>query len=340
MKKSLLAPAIAVMLFASGCATSAEEPAAAESATTAAAAADTMTTLAAGESATSADVERTADGLPIKGVINDGIGDYVQTTIDDDDQALIYVESTTDDAAKQHFTAEELAAAQKFVMTFVAEEFLDSELNGNPSPEARHKWWTEHQDLFHSSVHDDVSSKIISYDVTNMPLLTGEWREGTFGLAYGEDQPHVIQRKFTDITIAGGISPINEPYLGIGFNYTVRLMNQFNTGDRKWNEVYGPAQFSAAQENGEWKIAGWGGQLHVPRRRAAITSETGPVEPSRPSQRAPLEASGEAVRADPATTQPAYQRLPARPRIKASFAWTAMTSLQSAGTHTAHPSAH
>jgi hypothetical protein len=71
-----------------------------------------------------------ARGVVAKGVANDGIGDYLQTSITDGDPAMQYDPAIVDDAAKAHFSEAELTEAQRMIVRFIAEEAIDSTLNG------------------------------------------------------------------------------------------------------------------------------------------------------------------------------------------------------------------
>ena len=86
------------------------------------------------------------NGMIAKGVANDGKGDYLQTSIADTDPAMKYNPAITDDAAKAHYSETDLAEAQKVIVRFIAEEAIDSTINGGTDVDG---WWAAHKDEIH-----------------------------------------------------------------------------------------------------------------------------------------------------------------------------------------------
>jgi hypothetical protein len=80
------------------------------------------------------------DGFVAKGVANDGTGEYLQMSIADTDPAMKYNPAITDGAAKAHFSEAELAEAHKTAVKFIAEEAIDSTLNGGTDVDG----WSPH----------------------------------------------------------------------------------------------------------------------------------------------------------------------------------------------------
>jgi hypothetical protein len=132
-------------------------------------------------------------GLVAKGVANDGRGEYLQTGIADTDPAMQYNAGITDDAAKAHFSEADLAEAQKVVVRFIAEEGIDSTLNGGGNPDL---WLAAHKDQIHSSFQDILLTELKDgKDV----FARESWMATKPGLSYvhGADAPRVTMRVIT-----------------------------------------------------------------------------------------------------------------------------------------------
>lgn len=143
-RKLVAAAGIAgALIFTSAC--SAPQAASTPTASDAASAAATPS---ATPSPTKTAVQQTlSNGLVAKGLANDGKGDYLQTSIADSDPAMKYNPSITDDAAKEHYSEADLAEAQKVIVKFIAEEIIDSSLNGGAG--SIDAWWAGHKDQIH-----------------------------------------------------------------------------------------------------------------------------------------------------------------------------------------------
>jgi len=68
-------------------------------------------------------------GLTVKGSAKNENGEYLQITIAKDDPALVYQPELVQPEVAAAFTPDEIAEAQKFLMTFAVEEYMDSVLN-------------------------------------------------------------------------------------------------------------------------------------------------------------------------------------------------------------------
>lgn len=91
--------------------------------------------------------------IPVKEVVNNGKGEYKQTTISPDDPAMKYDPATADATIKSQYTPEQIEDAQKFVAKFVAEEGIDSTLNDGTNVDA---WWAANKDKIAPEFQNDV----------------------------------------------------------------------------------------------------------------------------------------------------------------------------------------
>lgn len=146
-----------------------------------------------------------ATGLPIKGLANDGRGEYLQTTITDDDPAMTLDPSIVEENATSRFSMDEIASAQKFIIKFIAEEGIDSTLNGNPNdPATIDAWWAKNKDKMDPSKQDVLLAGARSEDVNQNFVFRPRFREGQYGLAYGPTRTHIVNRTIKPKAIRGG----------------------------------------------------------------------------------------------------------------------------------------
>ena len=94
-------------------------------------------------------------GLKVKGPANNGKGDYLQITVQDNDPAITYDANVVMPEVAAKFTPEEIAEAQKFAMTFVVEEGFDSTLNDGTNAD---EWLGKNLDKFAPRDHSEVSA--------------------------------------------------------------------------------------------------------------------------------------------------------------------------------------
>lgn len=195
-RKIVAAAGIAgALIFTSAC--SAPQATSATSTPTASDAASAAATSAATPSATPTSTSKFPYTLPsalvAKGVANDGRGEYIQTSIADTDPAMQYNPAIAEDAVKSHFSEADLAEAQKVVVRFIAEEGIDSTLNGGGNPDL---WLAAHRDQIHPT----------NQEITLQELKAGkdvvareQWMATKPGLSYvhGADTPRVTMRTIT-----------------------------------------------------------------------------------------------------------------------------------------------
>lgn len=144
-------------------------------------------------------------GIPTKTELaNNGKGDYIQTTISDDDSAMKFNPAlvTTPDASKL-FTDAEMEDAQKFVMRYIAEEAIDSQINDNSTDTKNiDDWWAKNKDKMAPQYQDEFLSSLKGDDLTKALVFRTNFR--TYSLDYGKDKTRVFDRKLTVDKIQGG----------------------------------------------------------------------------------------------------------------------------------------
>lgn len=200
------------------------------------------------------------NGLVAKGVANDGKGNYLQTSIADTDPAMTYNPAITDDAAKAHYSAAELAEAQKVIVKFIAEEAIDSTLNGGNTDVDG--WYAAHIDQIHpanqpimladlKSGKDDVSRE--------------QWIASKPGYSYlhGDTTPRIKTRTITPVKLYFVESAdLQGVMLDTTASWSMEVTGGSHSGIQSTTAeiAYAVAKDPA---DGKWKIAGYDTNFHT-----------------------------------------------------------------------------
>lgn len=137
------------------------------------------------------------NGIPTKAELaNDGKGDYIQTTISDDDPAMIFNPDLSIGTVPGLYTDADTAEAQKVIMRFIAEEGIDSTLNNNSLDLATiDAWWAKNKDRINPANHDEFYSSLVKPDFFYAFVMRTQHRTAEF--AYGADKTRVTARTLT-----------------------------------------------------------------------------------------------------------------------------------------------
>lgn len=193
-------------------------------------------------------------GLVAKGVANDGHGDYIQTSITDTDPAMQYKPSIAEDAAKAHFSEAELAEIQKVIVRFIAEEGIDSTLNGGGNPD---RWLAAHKDQIHPTFQAGLLKDLKDgKDVVAREL----WMATKPGLSYlhSADTARVTRRTITPVKfryVEG--NDLQGVYLDTTVAYAMAVTSN---GTRKPDQnSTADISYAVAKDaaDGKWKIAAY-----------------------------------------------------------------------------------
>lgn len=201
----------------------------------------------------------TINGIPTKTELaNDGKGEYIQTTISPDDPALKYNPSIVDPGATGVYSPDEIAEAQKFAVTFIAEEGIDSTLNNNPGDEATQEaWWAKNKDKFTAADQPEIY-RILKSNDPNLPLVfRGQFRStGKYDLASGPGATHVYSRTITPVSIKGGV--INgQKLLGLQAKVDFALNANVNGGTVKEATTGLVSYTMTKDDSGKWLMTGF-----------------------------------------------------------------------------------
>jgi hypothetical protein len=239
---------VGALFFTSACSSS--EAASPASTTSASAAASSSAT----PSPTASFPYTLPNGLIAKGIANDGKGDYIQTSIADTDPAMQYNPAITDDAAKAHYSEAELAEAQKVIVRFIAEEVIDSTLNGGSDVDG---WWAAHKDQVHPLNQDLMLNELKSVDKS--PLARESWIATRPGYSYlhGTDTPRIKSRNITPNKLRYVTSStLQGVMLDTNTNWSMEVTGGKHTGVQSTNATASVAVAKDAAD-GKWKVAGY-----------------------------------------------------------------------------------
>lgn len=195
-------------------------------------------------------------GVTVKGAVNNGRGTYLQTSIADDNPAMKFSAARADAATNAKYTPESLDKAQKLVVRFIAEEGLDSTINGGGDAAA---WWTVHEGLFHpatkASIHADL---LAGMNVVQRELWQQKYK-GAYDYVYGSGLTRIKARSIRPFSVSavkvGGLDAVRF-YIDVTCAMAVTPKIGQSGGGTQY--TVGPMIYDVAQDTaGEWKIAGY-----------------------------------------------------------------------------------
>lgn len=202
------------------------------------------------------------NGIPtLTSVENDGKGEYIKTTLADDDPSLKYNPEIVDAGASNLFSPEEISDAQKTAMKFVAEETIDSSLNGNPSNVD--KWWKANKDKFEPTQQGVFLADLNGSDTSKALVLKGDFRQGKYDLNYGPDKTHVLSRTITPTHVYGGV---NGQYKLVRFDAKANFSLAANVDGKVVNEnIVGDISYTLTKDasSGKWLISGYTNTFNI-----------------------------------------------------------------------------
>lgn len=202
------------------------------------------------------------NGLPTKKELaNDGKGDYIQTTVSDDDPALTYNKAIVGQTVLSSYKESEITDLQKQFVTFVAEEGIDSTLNDNPTDGATQEaWWNKNKGRFDPSYQAELHSDLKSNDPNKPLVFRGQFRQAgntKYSLLHGADKTHVHSRKITPTLIKVGTLDGRQ---AIRIQADVEFVLNANLKDKTVLETTkGTVSYTYAKDaaSGKWLITGF-----------------------------------------------------------------------------------
>lgn len=134
------------------------------------------------------------NGVPtLPDVVNNGRGEYLQSTILRNDPAMKFNPELVDAEATNLANSNglDLAYMQSWIVKFAAEEGLDSTLNGGGDIDA---WWAKHKDMIAPEAQESILSKLKNNDGVKTLVATGGPRIGKYDFTYGKDKTRIANR--------------------------------------------------------------------------------------------------------------------------------------------------
>lgn len=245
---------VGALIFTSACSAS-------ETSTPAPVASPSTTAATAEPTATAVALKLPA-GIIAKGVANDGKGDYLQTSISDDDPAMKYNPAITDEAAKAHYSAEELAEAQKVVVKFIAEEAIDSTLNGGGTD--IDGWWSAHKNQIHPLNQDIMLADLKKPDTAVLSREMWMATKENYSYVHGADTPRVTARTILPLQLRYvESSNLQGVMLDTNVSYGMEVTDGTRRNIQNTTAELSFAVAKDAADGGKWKIAGYNVNYHT-----------------------------------------------------------------------------
>lgn len=199
-----------------------------------------------------------AAGIVAKGVANDGKGEYLQTSISDSDPAMTYNPAIVDDAAKANYSEADIAEAQKTAVRFIAEEAIDSSVNGGNDVDG---WFAAHKDQILPA-----NQPIMLQDMkSDKDILARErWIANRPGYSYlhGATTPRIQSRTITPKQVSfvqsGNLQGI---MVDTTASWSMKVTGGSHSGVQS---TTAELSFAVAKDvDGKWKIAGYDTNYHT-----------------------------------------------------------------------------
>jgi hypothetical protein len=183
-------------------------------------------------------------------VMDNGKGKYLQSTVADNDPALKYDESLSDEKIKKLFTADELAAAQKTAVKFLAEETIDSTMQGGGNAD---KWLDANKDKLAPSWLSEASIKVKEPKSGFLVNNPGRAKAG-YDLAYDEKEVRVVDRKIEVRSIS---ESKGRPFVEGTVSYGIK------TNDGGKETASGKFAYALTKDGDKWLISGYRNQISI-----------------------------------------------------------------------------
>lgn len=182
--------------------------------------------------------------------MDNGKGKYLQSTIGDSDAAMQYDEAKADESIKKLYSAEELSAAQKTAVTFLAEETIDSTVQGGGNPD---KWLEVNKDKIAPAWYSEASIKVKEPKAGLLVNNPNRVKAG-YDLAYDEKSVRVVERKIEVLSITENKG---RPFVSGTVSYGLK------TNDGAQEKASGKFSYALTQEGDKWLLSGYRNQISI-----------------------------------------------------------------------------
>lgn len=184
-------------------------------------------------------------------------GEYTQAKLPENSVMYKYSPDLTDENVKAKYSEDEIVSAQKFIGNFVAEEVIDTPLNGGG--ETTEQWWSRNKDKISIAAQPDAYSSLGKSEngTSNSFVAEEPWQaEGeakNYSYVYKADTPRVSHLQIVPTKV------FLDNQGGIAVNVNLDYQMPFNSATKE-NKMYasGPAAYSVIKnDKGDWVINGY-----------------------------------------------------------------------------------
>ena len=195
-----------------------------------------------------------ASGLPYANdgkAVNNGNGSYLQTSIDDKDPAMQYNESIVSADLKAKYSEDEIAEAQKTVVRFIAEQTIDSTVQGGGSSS---EWFEKHQDAIAPDFREEAK-RLVADPKSGFLIDNPNRKSAGYELAYDEKSARVDSRSIdvTKIILASK----DRPLVSANIEYSLK------TKEGKLEKASGTISYAVTEIEGRWLISGYESKVAI-----------------------------------------------------------------------------
>lgn len=182
--------------------------------------------------------------------VNNGKGSYLQTTVDNNDPAMKYNAVLSTPAAKAKYSDAQLEEAQKAVVKFIAEQTIDSTVQGGGSGSD----WVEKNKALIAPVFLDNVKKLVSDPKSGFLIDNPNRKSAGYSLKYDEKSPRVSSRyiEVTKIDLSK-----DRPLVTANIEYTLK------TDKGKLEKAAGVVSYAVTQIDGKWLISGYESKVAI-----------------------------------------------------------------------------
>lgn len=181
--------------------------------------------------------------------VNNGKGSYIQTTIEDSDPAMKYNVSVVSETAKAKYSEEQLTKVQQAVVKFIAEQTIDSTIQGGGNPD---EWFANNKELIAPEFQEEAKKLIAN---TKTGFLIDNPNRKDYGLQYGEKDRRVVSRSIevTKIDLASKERPL----------VTANIEYALKTDSGKLEKASGKVSYAVTEMGGKWLISGYESKIAI-----------------------------------------------------------------------------
>lgn len=195
-------------------------------------------------------------GLAIKGLAENEHGQYLQIALPDNDPSLEYKPELVTAEVTSKFSPEKIKEAQKFAMTFTAEEMFDSTLNGGFEND---KWFAKNG----QKIAPELRESLVAHARANKDFVNrsswGAENSGKYTYAYDKDSTRILGYEIRLTEVRN--TPEDLRSIGFHFDYDYNIVAQnIETSKTFPMHVTGKGRLYVREDEsnpGNWMITGF-----------------------------------------------------------------------------------